>query len=295
MFSAPLSLTSDTHFELPSFLHESGADNAWVHANLAGRDAHSFLVAPCFDASGNVWVADTPFGRIFRITPNGEWELIIKYDGWPSGLRFHHDGRLFVADSRHGILSLDISLRKLTPVVTHHVSQRFLGVNDLLFAANGDLYFSDPGQSGLHEATGGVYRLTAAGALQKLLSNVPGPAGLALSVNEQVLFVAATHDNAIWRLPLVEGGVSRVGRFVSLSGGIGPGGIVTDSDDNLFVAHHGLGCVWMFDKRGEPKYRIDSSRGDLTNAVMLDPADPRTVILSEAQTGTILKATLPMY
>ncbi len=295
MFSAPLSLTSDTHFELPSFLHDSGADNAWAHANLAGKDIHSFLVAPCFDASGNLWVCDTPFGRIFRITQTGEWDLIVKYDGWPSGLRFHTDGRLFVADYRHGILSLDISLRKLTPVVTHHISQRFLGVADLLFAGNGDLYFSDQGQTGLHNTNGGVFRLTADGTLQKLVSNVPCPAGLALSANEQVLFVAATHDNAVWRVPLVDGGVSRVSRFVQLSGGIGPGGIVIDSDDNLFAAHQGLGCVWMFDKRGEPKYRVDSSRGDLTTALTLDPADPRSILITEAQTGSILKATLPMY
>lgn len=295
MFSAPLSLTSDTHFELPSHLHESGADNAWSHANLAGRDVHSFLTAPCFDANGNLWVCDTPFGRIFRITPTGEWDLIIKYDGWPSGLRFHRDGRLFVADYRHGILSLDISLRKLTPVVTHHISQRFLGVNDLLFATNDDLYFSDQGQTGLHNATGGVFRLKADGELQKLLANVPCPAGLALSTNEQALFVAATHDNAVWRLPLVDGGVSRVNKFVQLSGGVGPGGIAIDNDDNLFVAHNGLGCVWMFDKRGESRYRVDSSRGDHTTALTLDPADPRTIIITEAQTGTVLKATLPMY
>ncbi|MEI6737393.1 MAG: SMP-30/gluconolactonase/LRE family protein [Pseudomonadota bacterium] len=299
MFSAPLSLTSDTHFELPSYLHESGVDNTWAHANLAGRDIHSFLVAPCFDASGNLWVCDMPFGRIFRVTPTGEWDIIIKYDGWPSGLRFHQDGRLFVADYRHGILSLDISLRKMAPVVTHQLSQRFLGVCDLLFASNGDLYFSDQGQTGLHNATGGVYRLKAEGAdfgdVQKLISNVPYPAGLALSANEQFLFVAAMHDNAVWRLPLVEGGVSRVNKFVQLSGGAGPYGLVIDHDDNLLVAHHGLGCVWIFDKRGEPKYRVDSSRGDYTTALTLDPADPRVVIITESQTGSILKAILPMY
>ncbi len=295
MFAAPLSLTSDTHCELPSYLHESGVENAWSQANLAGRDIHSFLVAPCFDGAGNLWLCDTPFGRIFRITPTGEWDLIIKYDGWPSGLRFHCDGRLFVADYRHGILSLDTSLRKLTPVLTHHISQRFLGVNDLLFASNGDLYFSDPGQTGLHNATGGVFRLKADGALQKLLANVPCPAGLALSANEQTLFVAATHDNAVWRLPLIDDGVSRVSKFVQLSGGVGPGGLVIDGDDNLLVAHNGLGCVWMFDKRGEPKYRVDSSRGDYTTALTLDPADPRSVLITEAQTGTVLKATLPMY
>jgi gluconolactonase len=299
MYSTPLSLTTDTHFELPSFLHESGADNPWSHANLGGRDIHSFLDGPTLDASGHLWVADAPFGRIFRVTPTGEWDLMTKYDGWPTGLKFHADGRLFIADQRHGILQFDVSLRKLTPVVTHFVGQRFLGVSHLLFASNGDLYFSDAGQSGLHAPVGAVYRLTAGGDLQCLIKDVPGPTGLALTANEDMLLLAVAGDNAIWRAPLLEGGVSKVGRYISLSGGwgsrAGPGGIATDSDDNVYVAHQGLGAMWMFDKRGEPKYRVDSSRGDWVTGLTIDPTDPRTLFITEAQTGVVLKASLPMY
>lgn len=299
MYSTPLSLTTDTHFELPSFLHEAAVDNAWSHANLGDRELHSFLTAPAVDAAGNLWLVDTPFGRIFRVTPTGEWDLMSKYDGWPSGLKFHADGRLFIADQRHGILQFDVSLRKLTPAVTHYIGQRFLGVSDLVFARNGDLYFSDAGQSGLHAPDGALYRLRADGELQRLLGAIPGPAGLALTADENTLLMAVAGDNAIWRVPLVEGGVAKVGRAVQLSGGFGtkagPSGIVTDSDDNLFVAHHGMGCVWMFDKRGEPKYRVDSSRGDWLSGLTLDPSDPRTILMTEAQTGVVLKASLPMY
>ena len=295
MFNAPLSLTTETAFELPSYLHESGAHNPWVVANLHGKDIHSFLEGPCFDAFGNLWVTDIPFGRIFRITPTGEWDLIIKYDGWPNGLKFHADGRLIIADYRHGLLALDVDSRRISPLVTHYISQRFQGVNDLTFAGNGDLYFTDQGQSGLHDPSGYVYRLKADGTLQQLLNNVPSPNGLVLSKDENFLFLAVTRDNAIWRVPLVEGGVSKVGKFIQLSGGTGPDGITIDDDGNLYVAHIGLGCVWQFDKRGEPKYRIDSSRGDWTTNIAISPQRPNELYITESQTGTILKMTLPLY
>ena len=295
MFNAPLSLTTETAFELPAYLHESGAHNPWVEANLHGRDIHSFLEGPCFDADANLWVVDIPFGRVFRITPTGEWDLIVKYDGWPNGLKFHPDGRLIIADYRHGLLALDIESRRISPLVTHYLSQRFLGVNDLTFARNGDLYFTDQGQSGLHDRSGAVYRLKADGSMQQLLTAIPSPNGLALSEDQNFLLVAVTQDNAIWRVPLVDGGVSKVGKFIQLSGGTGPDGIAIDSDDNLYVAHHGLGCVWKFDKRGEARYRVDSSRGDWTTNLAIHPHHPNELFITESQTGSVLKATLPLY
>ena len=295
MFNAPLSLTTETAFELPAYLHESGAHNPWVEANLHGRDVHSFLDGPCFDAQGNLWVADVPFGRVFRITPTGEWDLIIKYDGWPSALKFHADGRLIIADARHGLLAMDMDSHRISPLLTHHLSQRFQGLADLTITADGDIYFTDQGQSGLQDAGGAVYRLKEDGRVQKVLSGIPGPAGLVLSDDQHFLLVAVTRDNAIWRVPLVEDGASKAGRFIPLSGGDGPAGLAIDRDNNLLVAHHGLGCVWQFDKRGEAKYRIDSSRGDWTTNVVVHPERPNEIFIVESQTGSVLKATLPLY
>lgn len=295
MFAAPLSLTTDTAFELPAYLHESGAHNPWVAANLFGRDVHSYLAGGTFDTDGRLWLADLPFGRIFRVTPTGEWDLIAKYDGWPAHLAFHFDGRLLIADQRHGLLAMNIESRKIEPFVTHHVSRRFLGVSALHVSPDSAIYFSDTGQSGLTRAEGAVYRLDADGTLQCLAENLPGPAGLLRSGDGHHLWVAMTRDNAVWRLPLVEGGVARAGRFIALSGGQGPIGLTIDNDDNLYVAHHGLGAAWQFDRRGEPKYRIDSARGDWTVGVLIHPHHPNELFLIDAQVGAVLKATLPMY
>jgi gluconolactonase len=59
----------------------------WSDANRQGAEVDSFLEGPSFDRAGNLYVVDIPFGRVFRITPRGEWELVIQYDGWPNGLK----------------------------------------------------------------------------------------------------------------------------------------------------------------------------------------------------------------
>lgn len=55
----------------------------------------------------------------------------------------------------------------------------------------GNLYFSDQGQTGLHDPTGRLYRLRPNGQLDVLLANVPSPNGVALSPEERVLYLGA--------------------------------------------------------------------------------------------------------
>jgi gluconolactonase len=57
-------------------------------------------------------------------------------------------------------------------------SEGFKGLNDLHFAANGDLYFTDQGQTGIADPTGRVFRLRADGGLDRLALNVPSPTAL---------------------------------------------------------------------------------------------------------------------
>ena len=137
--------------------------NTWTELNRGGREAHSFLEGPAFDRQGRLYVTDVPFGRIFRISPEGEWEQVAEYDGWPNGLKIHKDGRIFIACYKRGLMLLDPGSGAVTPFLEGAGSESFKGLNDLVFAPNGDLYFTDQGETGLQDATGRVYRLSAAG------------------------------------------------------------------------------------------------------------------------------------
>ena len=60
----------------------------WADANRPGQPTDCFIEGPSFDAEGKLYVVDIPFGRIFRIAPDGgEWSLVVEYDGWPNGLK----------------------------------------------------------------------------------------------------------------------------------------------------------------------------------------------------------------
>ena len=295
MFPPPAVIETELFAELPASFRRPRA-TAWSDANRGGLPLHSFLEGPSFDRDGNLYVTDIPFGRVFRVSPQGGFTLVAEYDGEPNGLKIHRDGRIFITDYKHGILLLDPASGKVVPVLERRWTERFKGVNDLFFAANGDLYFTDQGQTGLHDPTGRVYRLTPAGRLDLLAGTVPSPNGIVADPDETVLFVAATRGNCIWRLPLLaDGGTSKVGLFIQLSGGLGgPDGLAIDEAGNLAVAHVGLGAVWLFDRLGQPLYRVRSCAGLLTTNIAYGGADRTALYITESASGSILRAAMPV-
>ncbi|MGH7210653.1 MAG: SMP-30/gluconolactonase/LRE family protein [Acetobacteraceae bacterium] len=295
MFAPPTSLTTEVFATLPATFRRQRASR-WSEANRGGQALDSFLEGPAFDRDGNLYVVDIPFGRLFRISPEGAFAQVAEYDGEPNGLKIHRDGRLFITDYKNGIVLLDPASGAVTPLLDRRWTERFKGVNDLFFAANGDLYFTDQGQTGLHDPTGRVYRLTAGGRLDLLLGTVPSPNGLVMNRDETALLVAATRANAVWRLPLLpDGSTSKVGVFIQLSGGLGgPDGLALDEAGGLAVAHAGLGTVWLFDRLGQPLLRIRSCAGLMTTNVAYGGTDRRTLYITESETGSVLRASLPV-
>jgi gluconolactonase len=180
---------------------------------------------------------------------------------------------------------------KVEPFLDRPHGERFKGLNDLIFAKNGDLYFTDQGESGLHDPTR-LYRLRADGRLELLLDNVPSPNGL-VRANEEILYLAVTRNNALWRVPLLpDGNLGRVGIFIQLSGGMGPDGMAMDADGNLAVCHVGMGSIWLFSRLGRPLAELQSCAGmGPTNAAYGGP-ERKTLYITESETGTILSAQL---
>lgn len=295
MFNAPQVIETEIFARLPDKYRSPKKRSAWVEARQHGK-VHSFLEGPSFDRAGNLYCTDIPYGRIFKVTPNGEFDLVAEYDGEPNGLKIHKDGRIFIACHRRGLLLLDPHSGAITPFLEHANTDGFRGLNDLFFARNGDLYFTDQGQTGLQDPTGRVFRLRTDGTLNCLMRNIPSPNGLVLSHDERTLFVNVTRANAVWRLPLLPSGeVTKAGLFLQLSGGLGgPDGLAIDEEENLVVVHAGFGSAWFFSRIGELMYRIKSCAGIGTTNLAYGGADRKTLYIMEAATGVILKAPMPV-
>jgi gluconolactonase len=305
MFAPPPVVETELFARLPDSLRRKGRC-AWGDANNGRRDTECFLEGPAFDRAGNLYVTDIPYGRVFRVDPSGRFDVVAEYDGQPNGLKIHRDGRIFISDYRRGILTLDPASGTVSDFLVGRHSESFKGVNDLYFADNGDLYFTDQGQTGLQDATGRVYRWTLSpapqgggrtfqgeGRLELLLDKVPSPNGITLNGAQNMLLLAVTRGNAIWRAPIMaDGSLSKVGIFIQMSGGIGPDGIAMDEADSVAVAHAGMGGAWLFSRQGVPLAFVKSCAGEFTTNLAYGGPDRRDLYIVESGTGSILRARM---
>lgn len=295
MFAAPPIIETEIYATVPAELRRPGFQSRWTEVMRHGTPTDCFLEGPAFDRNGNLFVVDIPFGRILRITPERKFSVVAEYDGEPCAVKFHKDGRAFITDFRHGVMQLDVAMGKVSPFLENRLLEGFKGVNDLVFADNGDLWFTDQGQTGLQDPTGRLYRLRTDGRLDQVLSNVPSPNGLVLNPEQTAVYLAVTRGNCIWRVPLMKDGETpKTGIFIQLSGSLaGPDGLAIDEAGNLAVAHAGLGVAWLFSRLGEPLARIQSRTGFVTTNVTYGWPDRHWLYITEADTGHILRARLP--
>ena len=267
----------------------------WSDPNRQGAEVECFLEGPSFDRAGNLYFTDIPFGRIFRIPPGGDIELVAEYDGWPNGLKIHKDGRIFVTCYKYGIMEVHPDTGKVETLLGSAYSEGFKGTNDLHFASNGDLYFTDQGQTGMVDPTGRVFRWGVDGRLDRIADNVPSPNGITLSVAEKHCYLAVTRSQQIWRLPLMaDGNVSKTGVAIQLSGGhAGPDGLEADAEDGLVVCHVGVG-IWRFDNNCLPTHLIHAGDAHrfMTNIAFGGP-DNMDLYITDSLNGLILKARTP--
>ncbi|BAX96206.1 strictosidine synthase [Mycobacteroides stephanolepidis] len=148
-------------------------------------------------------------GRVVRISPEGQCDVLTITDGRPLGLEWSHDGRLLVCDPFRGLLAVDITSGTLSTLVheVDGVPMRFC--SNAAAAPDGTIYFTDSSQRfGFehnmadvleHSCTGRLLRLSPNGIVEVLLDGLAFANGLALAADKSYLVVAETFEYRLTR------------------------------------------------------------------------------------------------
>ncbi len=224
--------------------------NIWLAAGSFTAAAEG----PAVDSNGNLYAVN--FGRagtIGRVSPAGEAALFIDLPAGSTGngIVFDRRGSMFIADyTGHNILKY--ADNKLS---VHAHNSNMNQPNDLAIMDNGTVFASDPNWA---DNTGQLWRITPDGATT-LLAAMGTTNGIAVSPDQQFLYVNESVQRAIWRFNINADRSLSNKQLVARFSDFGLDGMRVDQAGNLYVARYGKGTVLKLSGSGEllAEYRLN--------------------------------------
>ena len=238
-------------------------------------DGFTFTEGPIWRPSGVLWFSDVVGNVVRQWSPDGKVTEILNPGGYngkgnlpaggyngPNGMTADKDGAVLLC--QHGYrrivrISRDM---KITTVVDKYEGKRLNSPNDLVYRADGSLYFTDP-PYGLPKGDddpakelkfNAVFRM-AKGKLQPVIKDLSRPNGIAFSPDQKTLYIANSEEKKrIWMAYDVagDGTVSNGRLFADVTtekdAGV-PDGMKVDSKGNIWAS--GPGGIWVFSSTGK--------------------------------------------
>ncbi len=215
----------------------------------------SFAEGPAFDDQGNLYFVNYIHdGTIGRLSPDGTVSLWVHTGGSAGGLKYDGDGHVVVADSGgERITRFDVLTREMEILTGEFDGEPYLRPNDLTLDRNGNIYFTVPEPSYPdRERLGSVYRINMSPenrplGVERLLTDMPVPNGLAILHDPDRFYLALTGRNAIVAYDIAEDGRLANERTVFEFPDRSVDGIAFDEYDRLWVARWTHGSVAVLD------------------------------------------------
>ena len=202
-----------------------------------------FTEGPVLSRIGFLLFSDIPANRIMKyaLPPGRKPDLTVfrENSNAANGLTFDHQGRLLACEGKPGRVTRTEKDGKITTLAAQFEAQPLQRPNDLVYAIDGCIYFSDP-------PSGIVYCINRKGELKAATSEAAAPNGVALSPNQLVLYVADTRQKNIRAFDIAGDGSVSSGRVVM---DVRADGIKTDEEGNVYAAS--AGGVWVFTPGGK--------------------------------------------
>ncbi len=175
-------------------------------------EGFSWSEGPLWDTKRNrLLFNDVPENTTYAWSEEEGLDVFIRPSGHPelkpeglrepgaNGLAFSPEGQLVLCQHGNKQIALyDEATRSFTPLADHYGQRKFYSPNDLVYAANGDLYFTDPPYGLPREKqreidTHYVYLLRTDGTVEQLIDSIPYPNGIGLSPDGSTLYLASSH------------------------------------------------------------------------------------------------------
>ena len=166
--------------------------------------------------------------------------------GQPTSLVFDQEGSAFIADMGYqAVLSKTTQDDKIeiAPVIKDFDGEPLRGPNSMVLSGVSNvLYFTDSGPMGettIDNPKGSIFAIDLSVSMLKpvLVEKLAHPSGIALSPEENVLYVAETYQNRVLKVVIHKEGVYYSSVFHQFSGKFGPSAIAVDpSTGYIYVA-----------------------------------------------------------
>jgi gluconolactonase len=191
-------------------------------------EGYSFTEAPAVNAKGEVFYADIPKNRVYRVALDGTVSVFKEASGGASGLMFGADGRLYACQTgTRRIVAWETDGRE-------SVLAEGIEPNDLAVTHSGNVYVTDP----VHKQ---VWLVTRGGGTRVVDEGIVRPNGVVLSPDQTLLYVADTAGQFVYSFRIAsDGSLTDKEPFYHLhlqegTSGSNADGMTVDTLGNLYV------------------------------------------------------------
>ena len=203
-----------------------------------------FPEGPIALPDGDVLLVEIARGTLSRVKPDGRIEVVAHTGGGPNGAAMGPDGKVWLCNnggfewidmgggrmrpahqphdySGGRIERVDLATGAVEVVYTHGPSGPLRGPNDLVFDADGGLWFTDLGKTRARDLDyGAVYYARPDGSsIVEVVQPMLTPNGIGLSPDGKRLYVAETRAGRLWAWDIEGPGALRKQPFPSPWGG----------------------------------------------------------------------------
>lgn len=196
-----------------------------------------FTDGPVFSRLGYLLFSDTAAARIMQWEA-GKLTVFREHSNGAKGLTLDHQGRLLTCE-RDRVARTEKN-GAITVLADRCEGAPLHGPHDLVYAIDGTIYFTDAGRQGAS-----LCRIDRKGGVYVASRDCRMPSGVALSPNQQLLYVGDTASRNIRVFDIAGDGSLKNGRVFAEAR---PGGLKTDEEGNLWIADGD--AVSVFNARG---------------------------------------------